>query len=120
MKSVRKQESGRSTESYGVHKGLKSRRISDTITSFVNNIDEFNKICEVVMRFYTADTHLNVYIYSKRRLVFLEKRSERTEFRFCNLCKCQRLNSHPQLPSADYSSPEKINQTAQLPKATPK
>ena len=119
MKSVRKQESGRSTESYGVHKGLKSR-ISDTITSFVNNIDEFNKICEVVMRFYVADTHLNVYIYSKRRLVFLEKRSERTVFRFCNLCKCQRLNSHPQLPSTDNRSPEKINQTAQLPKATAK
>ena len=58
------------------------------------------------------------FIYSRCRLVFLEKRSEGTKFRFRHLCKYQCWNSHLQLPSADNRSPERNNQTAQLPLGT--
>ena len=63
--------------------------VSDTITSSVNNISELpvNNILQSCDTLYLADTHLNVYTYSRRQLVFLEKRSEGTEFRFLNLCK---------------------------------
>ena len=48
--------------------------VSDTITSFVNNINELsvNNILQSCDTLYLADTHLNVYIYSRRQLVFLE------------------------------------------------
>ena len=118
IKSVRNSycKTGRGTESYGVYKGVQSR-FSDTIASFVNNIQNelpVNNICEVTL--YLADTHLNVYIYSRRRLVFLEKRS----VQISQSLQVPMFISHLQLPSANNRSTEKNNQTAQLSLATPK